>query len=673
MKNGEDLKKYTDLKNEINFHNYRYHVLDDPVISDYEFDQLLIKIHKQEEAHPQWIMPDSPTQRSGAAPAERFDKVRHPGSILSLANAFSEDDLQSWFDRVIKLDERVQNVKFVLEPKIDGLTVVLHYHNGIFIKGATRGNGEIGEDITQNIRTIKSVPLKIPVNDTLIKVPETFVVRAEAYISNEDFIRLNERFAKQGKKTYQNPRNTAAGSMRLLDPAVVSERPLRILAYAIISGNPKTTQWETLEYMKNLGFPVSSISERCDSFDDMIKCSRNWTSYRDAIGYEIDGVVIKIDDLKIADDLGFVGKDPRGAIALKFPAQEVTTQLLDIGVKVGRTGILTPYAILKPVEIGGVVVKRATLHNFDYIAEKDIRINDRVLLKRAGEVIPYIIGPILGARNGEEKKYLHPTVCPVCHMPVENVPNEVAWYCVNNACSAQITRNIEHFASRDGMDIVGLGIRVVEQLVEKGLINDVADLYALSLNDLLSLEGFAKKKAENILSAIAESKKKPLTNLIRALGINGIGEVASDELAMHYYDLEDISKAEKEDVEKIDGFGPNTAESLKQWFSSPKNIETIGKLRDFGVWPKSNLNKIPQKNTLKGLRFVVTGTLANFSRDGLKSYIKQFGGKVSDNISSKTDYLVLGENPGSKLEKATSMGVKVIGEKELKKMAEVET
>jgi len=673
MKNGEDLKKYTDLKNEINFHNYRYHVLDDPVISDYEFDQLLIKIYKEEEAHPQWIMPDSPTQRSGAAPAERFEKVKHPGRILSLANAFSEDDLRNWFDRVIKLDERVQNAQFVLEPKIDGLTVILHYHNGIFIEGATRGNGEIGEDITQNIRTIKSVPLKIPVNDTLLKVPETLVVRAEAYISNEDFIRLNERFTQQGKKTYQNPRNTAAGSMRLLDPVVVSERPLRILAYAIIAGNPKTTQWETLEYLKELGFPVSSKSERCASFDDMIKCSRNWNSYRDTIGYEIDGVVIKIDDLIIAKDLGFVGKDPRGAIALKYPAQEVTTQLLDIGVKVGRTGILTPYAILKPVEIGGVVVKRATLHNFDYIAEKDIRIYDRVLLKRAGEVIPYIIGPILGARNGEEKKYLPPTVCPVCHMPVENVPNEVAWYCVNNACSAQITRNIEHFVSRDGMDIVGLGIRVVEQLVEKGLIIDVADLYALSLNDLLSLEGFAKKKAENVLAAIAESKNRPLANLIRALGINGIGEIASDELAMHYYDLEDISKAEKENVENIDGFGPNTAESLKQWFSSPKNIETIGKLHTYGVWPKSYLTRSHKKHTLKGLRFVVTGTLVNFSRDGLKSYIKQFGGKVSDSISSKTDYLVLGENPGSKLEKAESLGVKVIGEGELKRMAEVET
>jgi len=671
MSNGENLKKYTALKNEINFHNYRYHVLDDPLISDYEFDQLLIKILKQEEIHPQWIAPDSPTQRSGAAPAERFNKVNHPGRILSLANAFTEDDLKSWFDRITKLDERMRDAQFVLEPKIDGLTVILHYYDGVFIKGATRGNGEIGEDITQNIRTIKSVPLKIPVSDTGLKVPEILVVRAEAYISNEDFIRLNERFAKEGKKTYQNPRNTAAGSMRLLEPAAVAERPLRILAYAIIAGNPKTTQWETLGYLKDLGFPVSNKSKKCDNFHRMLNCSRKWAEYRDTLGYEIDGVVIKVDNLRSAGDLGFVGKDPRGAIALKFPAQEVTTQLLDIGVKVGRTGILTPYAILDPVEIGGVIVKRATLHNFDYIDEKDIRIFDRVLLKRAGEVIPYIIGPIIGARNGGEKMFSPPNCCPACGMPIENLPNEVAWYCVNNACPAQITRNIEHFVSRDGMDIVGLGIKIVEQLVEKGLINDVADLYGLSLEDLLCLEGFAKKKAENVISAITESKKRPLVNLIRALGINGIGEVAADELAAHYCDLEEISQAEKGDIEDIDGFGPNTAESLGQWFSLTRNKEIIRKLHTYGVWPKSNIIKTPRGISLEGLKFVVTGTLVDFTRDELKSYIKQFGGKVSDSVSGKTDYLVLGEKPGSKLEKARSMGVKVIGEKELKKMAEV--
>ena len=673
MNTDEEFKAYIVLRNKVNFHNYRYHVLDDPVISDYKFDQLLKELRSIEETYPEWITPDSPTQRSGAAPAERFDKVTHPGRILSLANAFLEDDLKNWFDRIIKLDERVQNAQFVLEPKIDGLTVVLHYQKGIFVQGATRGNGEIGEDVTQNIRTIQSVPLKIPVNDNSLIVPETLVVRAEAFITMKDFERLNIRFARQGERTYQNPRNTAAGSMRLLDPAIVATRPLRILAYAIVAGNPKPTQWETLEYLKALGFPVSEISEKCNSFNEMLSCTRQWAAYRDTIGYEIDGVVIKIDDLRMAEDLGFVGKDPRGAIALKFPAPEVTTQLLDIGVKVGRTGILTPYAMLKPVEIGGVVVKKATLHNFEFIAEKDIRIGDRVLVKRAGEVIPYIIGPIIDVRTGEEIRFTPPAVCPACGMSVESVPEEVAWYCVNNACPAQIIRNIEHFVSRTGMDIVGLGIKIVEQLVEEELINDVADLYGLKMTDLLRLEGFAEKKAENIIYAIRDSKNKPLANLITALGIHGIGEIAAEELASHFRDLEELSGVKQADIERIEGFGPNTAEAVEQWFSSQKNIEVIEKLRGYGVWPVSSVHQASHIKTLEGLKFVFTGTLTDFTRDGIKNYIKQFGGKVSDSISSKTDYLVLGENPGSKLEKARSIGVKVISERELKKMAEAGT
>ena len=673
MNNSEELKAYIALKNKINFHNYRYHVLDNPVISDYEFDQLLKELRSIEETHLDWIAPDSPTQRIGAPPAERFDKVSHPRRILSLANAFSEDDLRSWFDRIIKIDERVQKAQFVLEPKIDGLTVVLHYKNGVLIQGTTRGNGEVGEDITQNIRTIQSVPLKIPVSDSSLKIPETLVVRAEAFITMEDFASLNMRFARQGQKTYQNPRNTAAGSLRLKDPAVVAARPLRILAYAVVAGNPKKTQWETLEYLRALGFPVSEISEQCDNYDEMLSCTRGWAAYRDTIGYEIDGVVIKIDDLRMAEDLGSVGKDPRGAIALKFPAEEVTTQLLDIGVKVGRTGIITPYAMLKPVEIGGVVVRKATLHNFDFIVDKDIRIGDRVLIKRAGEVIPYIIGPITDVRTGEEKKYLPPTVCPVCGMPVESLPEEVAWYCVNNACPAQIIRNIEHFVSRTGMDIVGLGIKIVEQLVEEELIRDVADLFGLRMTDLLRLEGFAEKRAENIILAIRDSKNRPLANLITALGIHGIGEVAAEELASNFRDLEELSSAKQADVEKIEGLGPNTAEAVEQWFSSQKNIKVIEKLQAYGVWPMSSVRQAAQKRTLDGLRFVVTGTLTDFTRDGIRDYIKQYGGKVSDSISGKTDYLVLGENPGSKLEKARNIGVKVIGESELKKIAETET
>ncbi|MCD6577833.1 MAG: NAD-dependent DNA ligase LigA [Anaerolineaceae bacterium] len=666
---SDPLKEYIALKNEINFHNYRYHVLDNPVISDYEFDQLLIKLRRIEEIHPGWITADSPTQRGGSTPAEQFDKVIHPKHILSLANAFSEDDLKKWFDRIIKIDERVRNAEFVLEPKIDGLTVVLHYRDGVLIKGATRGNGEIGEDITQNIRTIKSVPLKIPVHGTSLKVPETLVVRAEAYINTRDFAKLNKRFSQKGERTYQNPRNTAAGSLRLLNPAVVATRPLRILAYAIVAGNPKLTQWETLEYLKTLGFPVSDILMKCHDFNEVLSCIRKWPAYRDTIGYEIDGVVIKLDNLRTVEDLGFVGKDPRGAIALKFPAQEVTTKLLDIGVNVGRTGVLTPFAILEPVEIGGAVIKRATLHNFDFIREKDIRIGDRVLIKRAGEVIPYVIGPILPVRTGEEKKFKPPDVCPVCGMPVESVEDEVAWYCVNNACPAQLIRNIEHFVSRVGMDIVGLGIKIVEKLVSKGLIKDVADLYALRKADLLNLEGFAEKKADKIILAISESKNRPLVNLITALGIHGIGEVSAEKLAFHYSNLEELSKAKKTEIEKIESIGPSTAEAIVAWFSLKKNIEVINKLHAYGVWPTNIQENISHEKTLEGLKFVVTGTLTDFTRDEIKKYIKQFGGKVSDSISDKVDYLVLGENPGSKLEKAKRIGVKVISEGELKEMA----
>lgn len=673
MNNDNEYKEYLELKDKINFHNYRYHVLDNPVISDFEFDQFLKQLRRIEEKHPQWITQDSPTQRIGAAPSERFEKVIHPKRILSLANAFSEEDLQSWFSRINKLDERVENAQIILEPKIDGLTVVLIYQNGILIQGATRGNGEVGEDITQNIRTIQSVPLKIPVNNDSLEVPEVLAIRAEAFIAKNDFILLNKRLAQKGEKTYQNPRNTAAGSLRLLDPTCVAERPLRILAYAIVTGNPKNTQWETLEYIKALGFPVSEIALKCNSFKDMLSELKQWNAYRNTLDYEIDGVVIKINNLVMAEDLGFVGKDPRGAIALKFPAQEVTTRLLDIGVNIGRTGILTPYAILKPVEVGGVVVKKASLHNFDFIKKKDIRIKDQVLVKRAGEVIPYIIGPITDVRTGEEREYIPSSVCPVCDMPVESVPDEVAWYCLNSTCPAQIIRNIEHFVSRTGMDIVGLGIRIVEKLVEVGLIHDVADLYRLKVDDLLSLEGFAEKKGENIISGINRSKDQSLTNLITALGIHGVGEVAAEELASHFRDLAELSRAEQVEIEAIEGFGPNTAEAVKKWFSSDKNIGVVEKLRTYGVWPESRSNQTSNSKTLNGLHFAVTGTLDDFTREGIRKYIKQFGGKVSDTISNKTNYLVLGKNPGSKLEKAKSMGIKVITENELRKIAEVDS
>ncbi len=669
MENIFSHEEYESLKGELNYNNYRYHVLDDPVISDAEFDRMLVQLRKMEEAHPEWVTADSPTQRSGAPPADQFRKVTHPAPILSLANAFSEDDLRAWFERVARLDERVLHTKFVAEPKFDGLTVVLHYENGIFTLGATRGDGEVGEDITGNLRTVKSVPLKIPVHNNDVPVPEHLVVRAEAFILKEDFVKLNRELEEKGEKTYQNPRNTAAGSLRQLDPRLVAERPLTILSYAVVINNPMPTQWETLQYLRDLGFPVSDLSQHCQDFNAMLECTRGWLDKRESIPFEIDGVVIKIDDLALSESLGIVGKDPRGAIALKFPAQEVTTVLKDIGVNVGRTGVLTPYAILEPVEIGGVIVKQATLHNFDYIAEKDIRIGDRVLVKRAGDVIPYIIGPITDVRSGTEKVYDPPEFCPACGEPVENDLEEVAWYCVNNSCPAQIIRNIEHFVSRGAMDIVGLGIKIVEQLVGEKLISDVADLFTLKKNDLLKLEGFAEKKADNLLDSIRASRDQPLNRLIYGLGIREVGEVAAQDLARRFHDLDALKNARREDIEAIEGFGPSIADSISDWFSIDRNRTILEKLHRNGVWPvETGVSTAP--STLDGKRFVVTGTLSGFTRDEIKQFITDRGGKVSGSVSRNTDFLVLGENPGSKLNEAQTLGVTVINEDDLRRMAE---
>ncbi len=462
--------RYEELKSQIHFHNHRYHVLDAPLISDLEFDRLWMELKQIEAEHPVWVTPDLPTQRVESKATDRFDKVRHPAPILSLANAFGAEEARAWFERVARLDDRVEKAGFVVEPKIDGLSVVLHYREGVFIRGATRGDGEVGEDITANLRTVRTIPLRIPVSgEAKIQVPKILVVRGEAYIPNREFEALNRRLEEAGEKTYLNPRNTAAGSLRQLDPALTASRPLTLLVYQVVhyeSGSIPSSQWELLEYLKALGFPVTDVAKRFDDFESAVAYAGTFDRKRDELPYEADGVVIKIDDLHLGAELGFVGKDPRSAVAFKFPAREVTTLLKNIGVAVGRTGVLTPYAELEAVEIGGVVVERATLHNFDYIREKDIRAGDRVLIKRAGEVIPYVIGPVVDARTGKEKPYLLPTVCPACAQPVEHFEGEVAWYCVNAACPAQLVRNLEHFVSRSAMDIVGLGIKIVEQLIE---------------------------------------------------------------------------------------------------------------------------------------------------------------------------------------------------------------
>jgi DNA ligase (NAD+) len=655
------------LRREINFHNYRYHVLDDPVISDSEFDQLIVQLRQMEAEHPDWITPDSPSQRAGSIPADKFKKIRHPGPVLSLANAFSPDDVRAWYERILKIDERVASATYVVEPKIDGLSVVLHYQDGAFILGATRGDGEIGEEVTANLRTVRSLPLRIPVKQTGPVPPPYLVVRGEVFMNVADFEALNRRLEDAGERTYQNPRNTAAGSLRQLDSSLTAGRPLNLLTYTIVAtdGKMPDTQWELLEYLRQLGFPVTRHIKLCQTIEEAITWSESWATRRDELPFEIDGMVIKINELGLAQDLGTVGKDPRGAMAFKFPAQEVTTQLIDIGVNVGRTGVLTPYAILDAVEIGGVIVKQATLHNFDYIAEKDIRIGDRVRVKRAGEVIPYVIGPIEDLRTGVEEIYQPPTVCPACGEPVENFPG------VNARCPAQLIRNVEHFVSRGAMDIVGLGIKIVEQLVNAGLVQDVADIYTLKKNDLLGLEGFAEKKADNILEAIESSRTQSLSRLINALGIHGVGEVTAVDLANNFNNLENLSQASTSDLEMIEGIGPNIAQAIADWFERPANQTLLEKLHNVGVWPEARkAESNAEVGLLDGLTFVVTGTLPNLSREEAKLFIESFGGKVTDSVSKKTSYLVLGENPGSKLAKAQTLGVPILDEASLRKLTQ---
>jgi len=678
---ADDLNRYEELKDQVRFHNYRYHVLDDPIISDFEYDRLLAELLSIESRKPEWVTPDSPTQRAGAPPADGFEKVQHPAPILSLANAFDFPGVHAWIDRIAKVDDRVKTADFCIEPKLDGLSVVLHYRDGVFIQGATRGNGEVGEDITTNLRTIKALPLKIPLRqaqDTAVAPPAYLVVRGEAFIKIPDFKELNRSLEAAGEKTYVNPRNTAAGSLRNLDPSLTSTRPLTLLIYQIVAWDdssspspipPPGNQKETIDYLCSLGFPVPE-SRYSQSIEAALKFIEPWGEKRAALDYEIDGMVIKINDHELFSDLGVVGKDPRGAIAYKFPAQEVTTRLNEIKVNVGRTGVLTPYAVLEPVEVGGVVVRQATLHNFDFIFEKDIRVGDRVRIKRAGDVIPYVIGPIIGARSGDEVPFVLPGVCPVCEQPVEHFDGEVAWYCVNAGCPAQLIRNVEHYVSRGAMDIVGLGIKIVEQLVSEGLIADVADLYNLDRDELLKLEGFAEKRVDNLMDSISTSKNQSLNRLITALGIRGVGETIAADLTNHFPNLTALASTNTETLQDIEGIGPNIAEAVVDWFARPANQTILDKLKNSGVWPEVEQRpQEPAHQHFAGLTFVVTGTLLEFTRTSVKEYIQSLGGKVTGSVSRNTDYLVAGESAGSKLTKAQDIGVSVISEDELKHMA----
>ena len=671
------VERIEELREDIRYHNYRYYVLNSPVVSDAEYDRLMRELQELEAAHPELVTPDSPTQRVGAESLDRFEKVRHPKPMLSLSDAFDEEELRAWLERISKLlpeGVEAEDLQYVVEPKIDGLTVVLTYEDGRYVQGATRGNGIEGEDVTANIKTIKGVPLRIPVSPDG-PPPARLVVRGEAYMPIDQFEAFNRRQAELDQKTFANPRNAAAGSVRQLDPRITASRPLSIFTYAVVDseGVTITTQWDALQYLKQMGFPVNLDSRLLPDFGEVVAYCHEWMKRRDTLNYEVDGVVVKINSLAIQEHLGAVGNAPRGAVAYKFPGREATTRLLDIGINVGRTGTLNPFAVLEPVEVGGVIVRQASLHNEEDIHRKDIRIGDTVTVRRAGEVIPYVVGPIVDLRTGEERVFQMPERCPACGEPAVKPEGEVAHYCVNAACPAQLVRRVEHFASRGAMDIEGFGSRMAEQFVEEELLNDVADFYYLRREDILPLEGFAEKSTDNLLAAIEVSKDRPLWRLITALGIRFVGSTVAQLLTEHYSSVDELMAATQEELEVIEGLGPHTAGSIVEWFGRERHRALIEKLRRAGVRMEERGEvgeEIPQ--TLVGLTFVITGTLPSMSRDEAKVLIERHGGKVTGSVSSKTDYLLVGEDPGgTKYNKARELGVPMIGEAELLGMLEI--
>ncbi len=665
-------ERISQLRKEVNFHLYRYHVLDAPVISDAEYDALYHELRQLEEANPDLVTPDSPTQRAGARPQDAFVKVIHPAPILSLGNAFNEGEFYAWRGRIGRLlANPEQQLDYVVEPKIDGLTVVLTYRNGVFVQGATRGDGEVGEDITPNLRTIYSLPKQIPLDPKSDLIPPPYlVVRGEAFFPLDKFERFNQAQADAGERIYMNPRNAAAGSLRQLDSTITAARPLTLFCYDLVAwdGLDIPHQWDRLAYLKEMGFPVSPDILHCENEGEVAAAYQLWATKRNDINYEVDGIVVKINNRPLADSLGFAGKDPRGALAMKFPAQEKTTKLLELKVTVGRTGVLNPNAVLEPVEIGGVVVRNAQLHNYDDIQRKDIRIGDTVWVKRAGEVIPHVIGPVVDLRDGSEQIILPPERCPFCDAPVIKIAGEVAIYCDNPACPEQLVRRIEYFVSRGAMDMDNFGSQTGELLINAGLIHDVADIYYLQRDDLLKLEGFKDKKVDNLLAGIEISKGQPPERLLTALGIPFVGNVVAGLLVDELGGLDELATVTEDRLREIEGVGPQIAKAVALWFADERNLALLDKLRRAGLRFVGD-KKAPTADTFAGLTFVITGTLPTWSRDEAKAFIEANGGKVTDSVSKKTSYLVVGENAGSKLTKAQSLGVAILDETALRQLA----
>lgn len=659
--------KMNELIDLINYHNEKYYNQDTPEISDYEYDNLINELIKLEEENPSLKRADSPTNRVGGKPLDKFEQIVHKIPMLSLSNAYSSQDLKD-FDKRVR-DMVSGEVEYVVEFKIDGLSVGLTYNDEVFEKGATRGDGVVGEDISQNLMTIKSIPLKIDEDNEI-------VVRGEVYISKENFKKVNEQQEEAGLQLFANPRNLAAGSLRQLDPKLTAKRPLDIFVFNLEHGENREfkSHSESLEFLKELGFEVSPNYKVCNKIDDVIEYIEYWTENRGNLDFEIDGMVIKVNNLAQRESMGYTAKSPRWAIAYKFPAERKTTKIIDIIVEVGRTGTITPTAVLEPVRLAGTSVSRATLHNEDYIKEKDIKINDIVLVQKAGDIIPQVVEVIKDERSGDEIDFKMPKECPVCSEPTVRLEGEAAVKCINMSCPAQIRRGIIHFVSRDAMNIDGLGESIITLLLNEKIIEDVADLYSIKKEDIVNLERMGDKSATNLVNSIEKSKNNDLWRLINGLGIKFVGVKGAKILAKKFKDLDDIVNATNEKLVNLEEFGETMANSVVEFFKEEKNLKVIEKLKNTGVNTKaiedtnSNISKI-----FEGMKIVLTGTLPTLKRNDAKEIIEARGGKATSSVSKSTTFVLAGEEAGSKLTKATELGVKVVDEAKFIELIKLES
>jgi DNA ligase (NAD+) len=669
---GAAERRVRELRAEIGYHDHRYYTLDDPEISDAHYDRLLAELRSLEEQFPQLVTPNSPTRRVAGAPAERFEKVIHRLPMLSLSNAFSDEEIGEFDERIRRL-LGTDLVPYVCEPKLDGLAVELVYEDGAFRQGSTRGDGTVGEDVTSNLKTLRSVPLELRPSSDRTVWPKHLEVRGEVFIRKEDFRKLNQLREEAGEPLFANPRNAAAGSLRQLDPRITASRPLSLFLYEVAEakGLPFQSHWEKLEALKALGLPVNPRNRRAHGIAEVRSLYQEFLAGRHELPYEVDGMVVKVDSEDQRRRLGQVSKSPRWAIAYKFPPEEEETQVEDIGVTVGRTGALTPVAYLRPVKIGGVTVSRATLHNENELKRKDVRIGDWVFVRRAGDVIPEIVKVITSKRTGQEKEFSFPTTCPICGAAAIREEDGAITRCTGIACPAQLQGNIRHFASRAAMDIDGLGEKLCAQLVSRGLVKNYADLYRLDMEKLLSVERMGEKSAQNLLTAIERSKKTTLRRFLYALGIPHVGEATARALADYFRDVRPMYEASEEALMHVRDVGPAMASEIHAFFQEPQNRAVIDALLEAGVQPQPPQQ--PAGGPFTGKTVVLTGGLDGLTREKAKEEIERRGGRISDGVSRRTDLVVSGVGSGSKLKKAQELGIKVIDEAEFLKLLQAES